>query len=156
MSLEDRLLELENIRAALFAQLGIGELKPKSEVQKYLTLGESELKAITPESCVIGAHLLASESTYIQTQINRHQRIYNWANRNLSQIIAKVVDNYGTQYTPYEIKKARAINDDMALHKFAQLASDTELVLDSLAFIPQNLKFQAQTLLSLAQSKQRQ
>lgn len=151
--MQERLAELEQIHHNLFSNIGLGILKPVSDVQKYLNLSESQLKVLSPDDCSIGANILSAEATFVQTQINRYQAAINWAGRNLSHLVDKIIENYREKFTPYEVARSNAIEDKPNLKEFYDFITDTQFRLDMLSFLPSYLRGQAQTLGELAKHK---
>jgi hypothetical protein len=134
MAAQDSITQRERELDALFEQykkqVGIGKLVVSTETDKFLNLSEAQLKRMSAEECAAGAFILAREVTYLQDRINYHTRRANWVKANINRC-----------------KKPEL------LARFRKLLVEIQGYIDTLAYMPIQVKFQATTLVNLAESK---
>jgi len=152
---DQRLAEVENILKEYESSLGL-KIADQEDYSRYLNLKQSQLKKMSPEECGEVAFMMAQQSLYIQQEINKHTQRMNWANTNIEIMIAKSLDNYGTKYTPYEIRKTLAINDNEYTAKLYEIFVRAKQFLDKLSYIPTKIGYLSKTLLELQQTKRNQ
>lgn len=110
-----------------------------SKVNDYINLTEVEFRALSAEECDEIAYVLAQHCLFVQHEINRHQAIYKWADRNILAIITKKVDNYGDQYSGNRHKEMRAILENPRAVQLFKIKSISENNLSVLEDIPRRL-----------------
>lgn len=154
-SLDDETAGIDNLIETYRSQLRL-TVTSNSKVNDYVNLSQAEFKALTPDECDEIAYILCQHSIYVQNEINRHQAIFKWADRNILAIITKYTDNYGDQFTPNRHKEMRAILENPKAKKLYQIKSLAENNLAVLEDIPRRLDGIIQSFREAKHSKRKQ
>jgi hypothetical protein len=150
---DEGLRQLEAILEEYTASVGVGKIS-SVEVERYLSLSPEQLKVMSPEDCGIASHMLAREATYLQKQINRHTAILNWANTNLSFLAHKNMHKHLVgQFAAPEQRRALVIAGMPLAQRFQRLIKHAKIKLDSISYLPQQIRYQADMLRDIAMTK---
>lgn len=152
---DQKLNKINEIIDSYLISYGIN-IQPNSEdVSQYFSLTKQQIEKMCAEECDETACLLLQKATQIQMEINKHHRVYNWANENIKAFISDKIEKFGGQYTPSEVKKTIAIQNHTYTNKLYTLARKTKNYLDSLEYLPMCLKNQADFFMNLAKSRRK-
>jgi hypothetical protein len=148
-----KLEQIDEILTSYLKSYGIDIHANDNSITQYIEMSKESIAKLSQEECYEIALLFLQKSTQIQMEINKHTRTYNWANENIKAFIADKIGKYGGQYTPAEMKKTMAIQDNDYTKKLYQVARTTKNYLDTLEYLPMCLKNHADFFNNLARSK---
>lgn len=86
-----------------------------------LNLPSDVIRHLSADECAERAINLLKYKLEIQKDINRNKSRIIWAKSNLDNIVSRLADNYGNQYTKYEQKREMVIADDSYAEKLAHI-----------------------------------
>jgi len=152
---EDRVNRVESLLNDYEKSIGL-VLEGTDEASKYLNLTEDQLRKMSAEECGSGAYMLGRTSTFIQREINHHQRRMNWANSSIDHIVVPVLSQYGGQYTSAPHKRIMAIQENPLCTSLQQLVVQAQLRIDTLAYIVMSVNNMSNHLSELGKSKRRE
>lgn len=137
-------------------QVGIGELTPNNEVNRFLNMTLNEQRKMDAIECGEASVVLSQSAVYIQLEINKTQADINWCNKYIDFLIADKIATSGNKYTPFDYKRIIAIrNNDVALELQA-IINKAELRIDILKYIPNQIRGVASSFSELQQTKKTQ
>ncbi len=146
----------QNLVKKYSESVGLGVLRPINEVNRFLTATVHDIRRMSAEECGEAAVILSQEATYVQLQCNQLQADVNWCEQYVNFLVANTVMNCGGQYTPFEVRKTIAIkNDDVAM-KIQAAIVNARLRLDTLSYMPNQLRATASSFADLQQTKRTQ
>ncbi len=157
-SAKDRLADFEKILNDYTAGIGLSRIQHNPEVGQIFTLTREELRGMDPEDCGECAVILSLYSSYIQTEQNRQQVRVDWAERELSHLIAREKDNYGFggdkgKFTKYELLKSTIVVHDGAAKLLDQIITHARARAMTLDKISVNINLVSKSLIELQQTK---
>jgi len=154
-SVETKVEELEQVTKDYLESLKL-TVKNVGKGGEYLNITEEVLGQLSGEACAEIAFSLAQYGLYIQQVINKHKALFNWAERNIMGIIAPDINNQGSQYTPYEVKKMLSIRENPAAKELYVLRGLTENNLTVLQELPRRIDLMVGTLKELSMHRRKQ
>lgn len=152
---ESRLSELQTLTAQYMEGLKLN-IKTPNQAESWLNLEEERLSLMTAEECAETAFKLSQYGLFIQKEINRHKAVFSWAESSIVKIIATRLNDYGTQYTPYLIKRAMAIKENPMATELEKIQVLTNNNLLSLEEMPRRIESMVQSLKELSMVRRKQ
>lgn len=137
-------------------KIGIGKLKPVNEVNHFLTIEQSELRRMSAEECGEASVILNQSATYVQLEQNKISADIEWCESYLQFIIAGEIGNIGTQYMPYEYRKALAIKQNDVAMSLQGIITKAKLRMNLLNYLPNQLRNLSASFADLQQTKRQQ
>jgi hypothetical protein len=120
------------------------------DAQKYLEMSRDQLEKITAEECAEAAYYLNNLSYHIQKAINRESAKLNWTNSTLKRYISDKVSQYRGSWEQQEMQ---AIKNDQYADRLNQVRVWSQLRIDRLSYITNNLKNLSDVLLNIQRAK---
>lgn len=151
-SIHDKYKEIEQTINQYFQQIKLGNLISNNEVERFLTLSSTERRKLDPRQAAEASLILTQQAAYIQTELNRQIAASEWCAAQIDGIISKVINNYGTQYTPKELKRKAAIQESEAATKLERLRLQAQIRINALNYLPTYLHKVAQSYEALART----
>jgi len=155
-TIEEKHNRIEALLRRYPAKVGLGVLQPSNEVERFLTMQTTEIRRLNAEECGEAAVVLNQAATYIQLELNRMQADAAWCNQYIDWLIAQNITQYGTQYTPFEYRKVLAIKDHDIAMQLQQIVTQIQLRVQSMSYIPNQLRATAASFSDLQQTKRSQ
>lgn len=152
MNIDDRLVEIDKLLDEYANKIGIGVLT-NPEISQYLNLSQTELKRLSSEELGEISSQIYRLSSYIQVELGKHTAKLNWCNKYLDYIVSNEIEQVGTKYTPYNIRKLLVIKQNDVAQKLNKLTSEISLYVDELNNMPYSLRAYAMSLEKLQQTK---
>ena len=138
------------ILESLKKNCGLASLVPRGDsAGKFSSLTHDQLKKMSQSDCAEASYLISQESAIIRLETNRFKAIKGWAERQLKYIAAPAINNYGTQYTPYEYRLQMFIRENPQAQKLQTIISQMSLFVDQLEDITMYLRGIAKSLEAL-------
>jgi hypothetical protein len=153
LTVEQRIETVDKLIQELSDNSLSSQFKASEHILKYTSLSAEQLRALTYEECCEAAFALIQHSTYLQLELNKYTAKHNWSKTALDFVITKSVEGYGTQYTPFEQRKRLAILENEYATRLNKYVVDLQLRMDTLSFLPGQLKHMADTLTHLSFGK---
>lgn len=147
--------QFEQLMAGYLASLKLEPRNP-SKAADYLNMPEEVVQKLTSDACGEIAFTLSQYNLYIQKVLNQHRAMVKWADRNINYLIARDVEEHGGQYTPFEIKKIRAINENPTAKELFTLKSLADNNVSILEDIPRRVESMIHSLKELANTRRKQ
>jgi hypothetical protein len=157
MTTEDNIPQLDKVNEILQSyveKIGVDLKITNADISEHFNYTQAELRALDQEECYMIAGLLTQKAALLQTEINRHTRIKNWANDSIEKYIVDKLFTYD-KFIPYDVRKTSEIQKNEYTQKLSQLIRTTQLHIDTLQYIPTSLKTQADFFINLAKSKRK-
>lgn len=148
--LQEHIVQLDDIEL----KIGIKNLVVNPESERFLSLSESELEKLTAEECAFGRYVLFQYAMSIQKKINRATALKNWAERNLSVILAKEFHSFN-EFMKSEIKRQCLINNNTYAARLSLIYNEQMAIIDSYSYLSQNANNLANSFQLLFTSKQK-
>lgn len=137
-------------------KVGLGGLVASNDVQKFLTVTQSEIRRMSAEECGEASVVLNQSATYIQLEINRIQADIDWCEQYIHFLISESIANCGSQYTPFEYRKEIAIKQNDVATKLKSIVVQAQLRLQTLSYMPNQLRATSLSFSNLQQTKRQQ
>lgn len=153
---EEKHEKIQQLIKRYVEKVGLGNIQPKSEVEKFLNISQAEIRRMSDEECGEASVILNQEATYVQLEINRLQADLNWCNGYIEFIIANNIDNTGGKYTPYEYRRVLAIKENDVAVKVQKIINNIKLQIDAIHYIPNHLECISKSFEYLQNTKNRQ
>lgn len=134
---------------------GLKKNLANNSVSKYLDMDGEVLSKLTSEECGEASYSLSNYALYLQREINRQHSIVKYCDVAIDGIIGRSIDNYGTQYSKYEHKRAAAISDNDVAKELSKVRNHADIRLITMSYLPARIESIVKTLLELQQSKRR-
>lgn len=151
-TVDKRYEEIKQTISDYYQQVKLGNLISNNEVERYLKLGTVERRKLDPREAAEASLVLTQQAAYIQTEINRHVAVQDWCVEQIDGIISKTINNYGTQYTPKELKRKAAVRESDAATKLERIRLHAQLRINTLNYLPTYLHKVAQSYEALART----
>lgn len=151
-SIESKIEQYEASLDELIDKIGISYVKDEESIEA-LKLTYNQLSKMDQQECTILAYKLAQYGLYIQSVQNRLSNINNWCNTALEKIVGKHAQNYGTQFTKYEEKKACIIAENSAAAALSKLILKSSGKYKELNGISTKIANMSTILIELSKSK---
>lgn len=110
----EKLSKFEEILNEYIAKVGLDKIVYNPEVEKVLSLNEAQLKNLDKIGLNEYSFLLAQYCAVLTKEINRNKVRLNYAENQLSMLIAKAYDQNSSQYVKYDVVRANIINNNSA------------------------------------------
>ena len=143
---------MERILTEYHRQVGLGNPSVENEIERFINMSTVEMRKLEPVECGEASAVLNQAALHIQLEIGKLQARLGWCRESIDFIICNSVQQY-SQYMSKEHKRAAAIKGDDAAMKFQQCLMDTQLRLDALQFIPQQLRALSDSFIALQRAK---
>lgn len=141
----DKIYKIDNILDEYEKKSGLSPCKPpgnEDELQKYLSMDRAELESIQQEKCAEIAYRLNQFGFYIQRLYNREKTRIIWAQQELTNTIAKSVNDYG-QFTKHDVKVALIIRENTYAANLQKIIVYAEQRAQRLEFLATSIKYLA-------------
>ena len=155
-TIDERYQQLQLLLKNYPSKIGLGVLQPINDTERYLTMSEQERRRMTAEECGNAAITLNQAATYIQLETNKMQAEIRWCDRYIDWLIASKITEAGSKYTPFEYRRILAIRNNDVATKLQQIMANIQLRIDSLSYIPTQLRATAASYSDLQQTKRSQ
>lgn len=152
-SFNERLKGYQGILDQYSIKIGVAHIMYSAEANKAMLLTGEELRGMSPEECGETAFILAQYATFVEMEHNRENANLEWAEDNLTKIIAKEGDRYGDKYTKFEIKKARVLSDDSSAQVLGSIITEARGRATQLKGIASGIRVMAKYIDGLRQTK---
>lgn len=149
-------VKLENLQKKLDDyenSMGLVEVQKPIGIEGYLNLSSQELQEMSAEEVGEAAFILAQYSMYIQKEYNRQNAVKNWAQACQNAIIAKIIDNYGNEYTKFDEKSMKAIYGNDAAIVLQRIIVEASQKTDVLHFLSQKIEMAHKRLSEYQETK---
>jgi hypothetical protein len=151
-TVDKRYEEIKQTISDYYQQVKLGNLISNNEVERYLKLGTVERRKLDPREAAEASLVLTQQAAYIQTEINRHLAVQDWCVEQIDGIISKTINNYGTRYTPKELRRKAAVRESDAATKLERIRLHAQLRINTLNYLPTYLHKVAQSYEALART----
>ncbi len=155
-NLQDKHDKVQKLLQDYPIKVGLGSLAPNNDVQKFLTVTQSEIRRMSAEECGEASVILNQAATYIQLEINRVQADIDWCEQYIHFLISDTIANCGSQYTPFEYRKEIAIKQNDVATKLKSIVVQAQLRLQVLSYMPNQLRATSLSFSNLQQTKRHQ
>ena len=91
------------------------------ECEDILNMSTEDLESEDSESLMCKAYVLYGYADHIASCLNREKVISDYAEQSISYIISPIVNNYGDQFTKWEVKYNSAIRENPLAKSLNQL-----------------------------------
>ena len=150
---EERLDEVTKIQQAMRTRTSMRGIVVDDMVQHYLDLPHSEIRKLPHWECAEASLLIHRAAFHVQSEINQFQTKEKWAEDCITSLVSKKITRYGTQFTPYEYRRAMAIRDNEAAMSLEVIRVKLRVAIDEMAYMPKQLTSVANAYGSLAEAK---
>lgn len=82
------------------------------ECENILNMSSEDIENEEPEDLMSKAYVLYGYADHIAYCMNREKVIYDYADQSISYIISPIINNYGDQFTKWEVKYNSAIREN--------------------------------------------
>jgi hypothetical protein len=135
-------------------QLGLRDLVTNPEVERLLSLTESDLEKMTAEECAHAKYILLQHSLVVQKKVNRATAIKNWCEQCITVILAKNIADVD-QFMTYELKRATIVKNNSYGERLREISLEQQQTIDSLNFIAQAISNLATSFNTIYSSKRK-
>lgn len=132
--------------------VGLGNLTYNAEIDKAMSMTESQLRGMSGEECAMCGYKLQQFSLYIQKEQNRYKNIAKWSQHNMNLIIAKEMSNY-SDYASYQTKVDAIKCDNAYARALNKIYLNATSKSEELDFISTRISGMAQSFKDLQYSK---
>lgn len=136
---QEDLIKLDDFLDKYETKVGLSGLT-ESDVSKYLSMNQDDLRKLTAEECSEGAYLLMKEALYIQHEINKHKAQMEWAKARIDKTIASELQNYGTRFSTFETRQILAIKNNSYANDLQKIVNRCQLIITRLSYLPSHIK----------------
>lgn len=158
-SYKERMKKFEAILDEYQKQNGLSHILYNSEIEGVLSLTREELSNLTAEQCGESQFLLAQYSAYLQKNYNRHNAKLKWAERELSNLVAKECHNYGDDNfmnnAKFQLILGKVIYGNEAAKVLNQIVNHASACVNELNDMSTKISFISKALGDLQQSKRK-
>lgn len=150
---EERLEEVQKIQESMRTRTSLRDLVVDDSVHHYLTLSYRDIHSLPHWECTEASLLIHQAALHVQSEINRKQTQLSWADECITSLICKKITRYGTQFTPYDYRRAMAIRDNEAAMSIEAIRVKLKVAIDEMAYMPKQLTSVANAYANLAEAK---
>ena len=147
-----RLKELDNIFTEYHRKVGLGHPSVQNEVERFINMTPTDMRQLNQEECGEASAILNQSALHLQLEIGKLTARANWCSESIDFCISNTIQQY-SKFMSKEYKRAAAIKGDDVAMKFQQALMDTQLRLDLLSFVPQQLRALSESFISLQRAK---
>jgi len=137
----------------MLTKISIRDLVVDDSVEHYLTLPYADMHKLPHWECAEASLLIHMASLHVQSEINHKQTQAKWAEECITSLISRKITTYGTQFTPYEYRRAMAIRDNEAAMSLEAIRVKLKVAIDQAAYMPKQLTSIADAYANLAETK---
>lgn len=155
-SSKDRLAEFEQILNEYTQGIGINGIQYNAEVNDVLSLTREQLRGMHPEDCGELAFILSQYAVFIQKEQNRQRARVDWAEREISYLIALEQSKYyggDTKYVKYDLLRATIIKGNSAAQALDNIVRHAKARHVELDKVSSNINLMSKALIELQQTK---
>lgn len=150
---EQRKNEIEEILRAFSTRVSLRDMVVNNDVSVYLNKTKEEMEKMSQVECAEVATLLNEAATFTQLQLNNEQGRCRWAEETITRLIASRISQYGDKYTPFDYRRAMAIQDNEATVSLEKIRINSQLCVDSMAYVPTQMRHVATSYAELSNAK---
>lgn len=123
------------------------------ECEEILNMSIEELEDSVPTDLLNKAYVLYGYADYLSDAYNNQKMVNEYAEQSISYIIAPIVNNYGDQYTKWEIKYNSAIRENPLTKKLNQLKGHSNARLTLLQNKSEHVRRMADLIVEISRRK---
>jgi hypothetical protein len=153
LTIDEQLKELERVLDEYDKKFLLNKILVNPEVDTILGLKQEEIKILPRELCFTYSFMLCSFGGAVQKEHNRQMAKLKWAEHNLNIIVAKEQENYGNQYTKYEVRKAMIVADNEYAKALNKVILDSTCQIEELNYLSKTITTLGDILKEYGKSK---
>ncbi len=123
------------------------------ECEEILNYSIEELEQENPLDLLKKGYVLHGYADYLAAAYNREKMIYEYADNSINYILSSVFNNYGDQYTKWEVKYNSAVKENPLALKLLQLKNNARARLSLLENKSEHIKKMADLMIELSRRK---
>lgn len=123
-----------------------------NDLNSYLTMDRSQLKALSLTDCSEIAYVLAEYSFYVQRLYNKESATLYWAEKQLLELTCTKLDQFD-KYMKHDIKLHCIAKENDVVNKILRIISYGKQVMERLSFLSTRLNNMAERLNGLQIAK---
>lgn len=156
LTLNEELQKLNESLDKFEQEINLPPIKPVEEIEKYLNMERTELKALSPVDCAEIKFLINREALNIQRVLNRQNTMANWLSVNLDIRVASLANNFGDNMVAYIQKRGLVLKHDEISGRMSNILLAISSRAERLNSISEKIIYLAKSLDELRQTKIRE
>lgn len=123
------------------------------ECEAAMNLSFDQLEEMSPADLLKNGYILYGYADYISSAHNSEKMIYEYADNSINYILAQQFNNYGDQYTKWDIKYNSAVKENPMAKKLNTLKNNAKARLTLLECRAEHIKKMGDIMIELSRKK---